>query len=80
MTIALARRSLTWHSVIDRRAAGGLLSTLLGRDGNYVNYYRRRLLRAGAVAPEGRGRLRFTHLLMRDWLRNHPSPSTYDLP
>ena len=56
------------------------IATRLGRDGNYVNYYRRRLLRAGAVAPAGRGRLRFTHLVMRDWLRNHPSPGTYDLP
>lgn len=44
----------------------------LGRDGNYVNYYRRRLLRAGAVGEAGRGQLRFAHPAMRDWLRNQP--------
>ena len=44
----------------------------LGRDGNYVNYYRRRLLRTGIVAVEGRGRLRFAHPVMRAWLL-HPS-------
>lgn len=40
----------------------------LGKDGNYVNYYRQRLLRAGVVAVEGRGRLRFAHPVMRTWL------------
>ena len=32
MTIALAHRSLTRHFTAERRAAGGLLSTLLGPD------------------------------------------------
>ena len=45
----------------------------LGKDGNYVNYYRGRLLRAGAVTVEGRGRLRFAHPVMR-WLRSRPDP------
>ena len=52
----------------------------LGKDGNYVNHYRGRLLRAGAVATAGRGRLRFTHPVMGDWLRTHTSPEIHDLP
>ena len=48
----------------------------LGKDGNYVNYYRRRLLRTGVVAAEGRGRLRFAHPVMRDWLLD-PSHGDY---
>ena len=48
----------------------------LGKDGNYVNYYRRRLLRTGVVAVEGRGRLRFAHPVMREWLL-HPSQGGY---
>ena len=52
----------------------------LGKDGNYVNYYRGRLLRAGAVATGGRGKLRFAHPVMRHWLQTHPSPGSYGLP
>ena len=48
----------------------------LGKDGNYVNYYRRRLLRTGVVAAEGRGRLRFAHPVMRIWLLD-PSRGSY---
>ena len=51
----------------------------LGKDGNYINYYRGRLLRAGAVAVDGRGKLRFTHLVMRDWLRGQSSLGSADL-
>ena len=49
------------------------IANRLGKDGNYVNYYRRRLLQAGVVAAEGRGRLRFAHPVMQSWLlhRSH---------
>ncbi|MCY3579443.1 MAG: hypothetical protein F4X21_10080 [Acidimicrobiia bacterium] len=51
----------------------------LGRDGNYVNYYRARLIQTGVVVPEGRGRLCFAHPVMRTWLL-HPSRRDYPHP
>ena len=56
----------------DHHSSVSDIAKRLDKDRNYVNYYRGRLLRAGAVAQAGRGRLRFTHQVMRDWLRRRP--------
>ena len=53
------------------------LAKRLDRDGNYVNYYRGRLLRAGAVLGAGRGKLRFAHPAMRNWLRTRTDIKGY---
>ena len=40
----------------------------IGRSSDYVQTYRRRLIEAGAIEPAGRGKVRFTHEAMRNWL------------
>ena len=40
------------------------------RSPNYAQTYRRRLIDAGAIEPAGRGKIRFSYLQMRPWLRS----------
>jgi hypothetical protein len=47
----------------------GDVAERLGRDAQYVNTYRRRLIAAGVVEPAGRGRLEFTIPYLGDTLR-----------
>ena len=77
---AVDRAFLVAMSRDDGSSYVGDIARRLGKDGNYVNYYRGRLLKAGAVSTAGRGRLHFAHHVMRDWLREHPYQETYELP
>ncbi len=63
------------------------VSRAMGKTSNYLSVYFQRLLEAGVIHRPSRGRLRFVHTTMRDWLRRQalerdpmsegaPSPET----
>lgn len=54
----------------DKVSSIGDIAERLGQSTNYAQHYRGRLIRAGIIAPAGRGRIRFVYGGTRDWLSN----------
>ncbi len=59
------------------------LPRVVGKPSNYLSVYIERLVGAGVIHRPSKGRLRFVHATMRDWLRQQQSSSgstAYQIP
>lgn len=73
------RRVLVAMSRFDELEVGRCdLMERMGRPSGYLSTYESRLADAGVIYRPSRGRLRFVHAAMRDWLRREHGPTAHE--
>lgn len=74
------RAFLVAMSADDRPSRMRDVAQRLGVDANYASQYRLRLIREGVIEPAGHGRVDFTSVTMREYLRRHAGDLEEDRP